>query len=54
MAVTEADDVLRVGALEPTFDAELAARYDIRALPDGADRAEFLAAHASEFRVAVT
>ncbi len=54
MAVNKADDVLRVGALEPSFDAELAARYEIRTLPDGDARAEFLAEHAHEFRVAVT
>lgn len=54
MAVNKGDDVLRVGALEPSFDAELAARYDIRTLPDGDARAEFLADHAHEFRVAVT
>ena len=54
MAVNKADDVLRVGALEPSFEAELAARYEIRTLPDGAARAEFLAEHAHEFRVAVT
>ena len=54
MAVNKGDDVLRVGALEPSFDAELAARYDIRTLPDGDARAEFLAEHAHEFRVAVT
>jgi lactate dehydrogenase-like 2-hydroxyacid dehydrogenase len=54
VAVNKGDDVLRVGALEPSFDAELAARYDIRTLPDGDARAEFLAEHAHEFRVAVT
>jgi lactate dehydrogenase-like 2-hydroxyacid dehydrogenase len=54
VAVNKGDDVLRVGALEPSFDAELAARYDIRTLPDGDARAEFLADHAHEFRVAVT
>ena len=54
MAVHKTDDVLRIGAFEPTFEAELLARYEIRRLPDGAGRAEFLAAHAPEFRVAVT
>ncbi|MGA9674310.1 MAG: 2-hydroxyacid dehydrogenase [Mycobacterium sp.] len=54
MAVHKADDVLGIGAFEPTFEAELRARYEIRRLPDGPGRAEFLAAHAPEFRVAVT
>lgn len=54
MAVNKADDVLRIGTLEPIFEAELRARYEIRTLPDGAGRAEFLAGHAAEFRVAVT
>jgi lactate dehydrogenase-like 2-hydroxyacid dehydrogenase len=48
------DDVLLIGALEPTFEAELLARYEIRRLPDGPPRAEFLAEHAAEFRVVVT
>ena len=47
-------DVLRVGALEPTFEAELVARYEIPALPDGFQRAEFLAEHAAEIRVVLT
>jgi lactate dehydrogenase-like 2-hydroxyacid dehydrogenase len=54
VAVHKTDDVLRVGAFEPTFEAELLARYEIRKLPDGPPRAEFLAEHAAEFRVAVT
>ena len=54
MAVHKADDVLRIGAFEPTFEAELLARYEIRKLPDGPGQAEFLAKHAAEFRVAVT
>ena len=54
MAVNKSDDVLLIGALEPTFEAELLARYEIRKLPDGPPRAEFLAEHAAEFRVAVT
>ncbi|MGA9357452.1 MAG: 2-hydroxyacid dehydrogenase, partial [Mycobacterium sp.] len=54
MAVHKADDVLRIGAFEPTFEAELLARYEIRKLPDGPPRSEFLAEHAPEFRVAVT
>ena len=54
MAVHKADDVLRIGAFEPTFEAELLARYEIRKLPDGPGQAEFLAEHAAEFRVAVT
>jgi lactate dehydrogenase-like 2-hydroxyacid dehydrogenase len=54
VAVNKTDDVLRVGAFEPTFEAELLARYEIRRLPDGAGRAEFLADHGPEIRVAVT
>jgi lactate dehydrogenase-like 2-hydroxyacid dehydrogenase len=54
VAVNKADDVLRIGALEATFEAELAARYNVRTLPDDSGRAQFLAAHASEFRVALT
>ncbi len=54
MAGTKTDDILLVGTWEPTFQAELLARYEIRRLPDGAGRPEFLAEHGSEFRVAVT
>jgi lactate dehydrogenase-like 2-hydroxyacid dehydrogenase len=54
VAVNKTDDVLRIGAFEPTFEAELLARYEIRRLPDGLGQAEFLAEHAAEFRVAVT
>lgn len=46
--------VLRIGALEPTFADELAARYETPALPDGPRRAEFLAEHAAGVRVVVT
>ncbi|BBZ42144.1 2-hydroxyacid dehydrogenase [Mycobacterium conspicuum] len=53
MAVKKAD-VLLIGTWEPTFQAELRARYDIRELPDGPPRAEFLRKHGAEFRVAVT
>jgi lactate dehydrogenase-like 2-hydroxyacid dehydrogenase len=54
VAVNKTDDVLRIGAFEPTFEAELLARYQIRRLPDGLGQAEFLAEHAAEIRVAVT
>jgi lactate dehydrogenase-like 2-hydroxyacid dehydrogenase len=54
MAVNKADEVLRIGTLEPIFEAELLARYQLRTLPGGAARAEFLAEHGAEFRVAVT
>jgi lactate dehydrogenase-like 2-hydroxyacid dehydrogenase len=54
VTVQQADDVLRIGALEPTFEAELVARYETRTLPDGAQRAGFLAEHAAEIRVIVT
>jgi lactate dehydrogenase-like 2-hydroxyacid dehydrogenase len=46
--------VLRIGGLEPTFADELAARYEIAALPDGPQRARFLAEHAADIRVVVT
>lgn len=48
------DHVLRIGELEPTFDSELAARYEIPKLPDGSARSEFLAEHAADIRVVVT
>lgn len=55
MTVKKTNDVLRVGRrFEPTFEAELGARYDIPELPDGPLRAEFLAERAAEFRVVVT
>ncbi|BBZ46724.1 hydroxyacid dehydrogenase [Mycobacterium parmense] len=44
----------RVGAFEPTFESEMAARYDIPRLPEGARRAEFLAEHGPDVRVLVT
>jgi lactate dehydrogenase-like 2-hydroxyacid dehydrogenase len=46
--------VLRVGRFEPTFESEFLARYDVPRLPDGPQRAEFLAEHASDIRVLVT
>ncbi|MCV7103315.1 2-hydroxyacid dehydrogenase [Mycobacterium palustre] len=54
MTGAKTDAVLRIGNLEPTFAAELAARYDIPALPDGPQRAAFLAEHAADVRVVVT
>ncbi len=54
VTVTRTREVLRIGPFEPTFEAELAARYDIPALPDGPRRPEFLAEHAAAIRVAVT
>lgn len=54
VTVKKANDVLRIGRFEPTFDDELVARYDIPELPDGPRRAEFLVKHAAEFRVLVT
>lgn len=54
MTVTTLNGVLRIGAFEPTFEAELAARYDIPKLPDGSQRASFLAEHADDVRVVVT
>ena len=54
MTVTKTNDVLGIGKFEPTFEAELAARYDIPKLPSGPQRAGFLAEHAAEFRVVVT
>jgi lactate dehydrogenase-like 2-hydroxyacid dehydrogenase len=46
--------VLQVGALERTFADELTARYDIPMLPNGPQRAPFLAQHGSAVRVVVT
>jgi hypothetical protein len=42
MTAEKIDDALRVGMLEPTFNAELTARYAIPTLPDGPQRADFL------------
>src|ERR1700735_2228589 len=50
---TEKTEGLQVGILEPTFEAELATRYSIVRLPDGAARAEFLAEHGAGVRVVV-
>jgi lactate dehydrogenase-like 2-hydroxyacid dehydrogenase len=47
------DDVLLVGAFERTFEAELAARYQVHELPEGPQRAAFLAEHAADIRVVV-
>lgn len=52
--MTKTSGVLRVGELEPTFEAELVARYEIPKLADGPQRAEFLAKHGSDIRVVVT
>ncbi|HZE14249.1 MAG TPA: 2-hydroxyacid dehydrogenase [Mycobacterium sp.] len=54
MTVTKTSGVLQVGELEPTFEDELAARYEIPKLPDGSQRAEFLAEHTADIRVVVT
>jgi len=54
MTVHKADEVLGVGGFEPTFEAELAARYDIPRVPDGPGRAEFLAEYGPGVRVLVT
>jgi len=53
VTATKANDVLRVGEFERTFD-EMLARYDILRLPDGPGRADFLVGHASQIRVVVT
>jgi lactate dehydrogenase-like 2-hydroxyacid dehydrogenase len=54
VTVKRASDVLLIGQFEPTFEAELAARYDLPKLPDGPARAEFLAQHGPGVRVVVT
>ncbi|APT09018.1 MULTISPECIES: 2-hydroxyacid dehydrogenase [Mycobacterium avium complex (MAC)] len=54
MAVTKLSGVFRVGELEPAFAEELAARYDVPRLPDGAARDRFLAEHAAEVRALLT
>lgn len=54
MTVKKADDVLRIGIFEPTFEQELSARYEIPSLPAGPERAEFLAERGERFRVVVT
>ncbi|WP_407686058.1 2-hydroxyacid dehydrogenase [Mycobacterium sp. HUMS_1102779] len=54
MTVKSPDGVLGIGEFEPTFKAELAARYRIPRLPDGPGRADFLAGRAAGVRVLVT
>lgn len=54
VTVTKLDHVLRIGTLESTFEAELAARYDVSSLPDGPGRAEYLAVHGPGVRVVLT
>jgi lactate dehydrogenase-like 2-hydroxyacid dehydrogenase len=51
---TKRNDLLRIGKLEPMFDAELSARYEIPELPDNSARAAFLAEHAHDIRVILT
>lgn len=52
--MTKLSGVFRVGELEPAFAEELAARYDVPRLPDGAARDRFLAEHAAEVRALLT
>ena len=54
MTVKKTNDVLRIGWLERTFEDELVARYETRKLPEGPQRAEFLAEHAGDIRVVLT
>lgn len=54
MTVRKIDEVLGVGGFEPTFAAELAARFEIPRLPSGPGRAEFLAQRGADIRVVVT
>jgi lactate dehydrogenase-like 2-hydroxyacid dehydrogenase len=53
VTVNKTNAVLRVGRFEPTFAEELALRYEIPSLPDGRERAQFLAEHATNIRVLV-
>lgn len=54
MTIKKMHDVLRIGRLEPTYEEELFARYEIPQLPDGPARAPFLAEHAADIRVVLT
>jgi lactate dehydrogenase-like 2-hydroxyacid dehydrogenase len=54
VTVKKTRGVLRLGPFERTFAAELAARYEIPEIPDGPQRAAFLAEHAAEVRVVLT
>ncbi|OBK47836.1 2-hydroxyacid dehydrogenase [Mycobacterium kubicae] len=54
MAIKKTDEVLRIGAFEPTFDRELTARYDLPTLPDGPKRSEFLSSRGAKVRVVLT
>lgn len=54
MTVQQAGDVLRIGRFERTFENELVARYQTPKLPDGPERARFLAEHAADIRAVVS
>ncbi len=47
-------EILQVGTLESTLAAELAGKYETLRLPDGDDRAAFLAEHAAGIRVIIS
>lgn len=50
----KSNELLGIGPFEPTFRSELAERYELRTLPTGSARAEFLAEHGAEIRVVLT
>jgi lactate dehydrogenase-like 2-hydroxyacid dehydrogenase len=54
VTLKKTNQVLRIGEFEPTFEAELVARYELPKLPDGPRRTEFLTEHGAEIRVVVT
>jgi lactate dehydrogenase-like 2-hydroxyacid dehydrogenase len=54
VTVQQAGDVLRIGRFERTFENELVARYQTPKLPDGPERARFLAEHAADIRAVVS
>lgn len=54
MTAKKISGVLLVGRFERAFEDELIARYDIPKLPDGTERAEFLAERAADIRVVLT
>ena len=54
VTVKKMPDVLRIGRLEPTYEEELSARYEIAELPGGPARASFLTEHGADIRVVLT
>ncbi|WP_205874115.1 2-hydroxyacid dehydrogenase [Mycobacterium camsae] len=54
VTVLRTRELLRIGPFEPTFERELAERYEFPTLPAGPERARFLTEHGAAIRVVVT